>query len=506
MTIRFQLLLWPLAALALVGTWFRFYRVAEVGINGSDVFFYWQMAFDWMRGNYSESEHFRPFIYWLYARIMSLTGPNDWVLKLGNGVADTLVAAAMTWAGWILRRSLLLGLASAVTYLWLPIPLSVARTELVHTWSTLFTLLSVLALMVWTQRQRPGYLFLCGLALSFAWHIHPDLAVLGASVTLVILFKHFRTSGVLAARIQVLSDFFIFLGGYFSVFIVFSLKFGLFELIANLLHNHRTQGSGQQGSLISRLATISWHYSLENTGEILLALFLLSLIPLGLKISRGCFSSQDVVLLSYPTGYLFFCALLFSRYFLPRLFVPLVPVMIIFVYVQAYDLWPRRRHLTLALVVALTLLPNWNTWSIAVHHPVSIYKILDKALRPVLGEDFKLLIAPLSVDHIHTPFSNEVYLDGKALYLASTNERNLGEVIEKHRISHVWITRSVLQDDRIFGENFKFAYEERLWHLFGLRPAEYSKEKEISLLQDFLRGQGAVLVYQSEFGEIYELR
>jgi len=498
-----------LSFLFVLGISFRFIRTIQIGAGGDDAAFYWQTAYEWLHGNKELSEHFRPFIYWLNAQIMGLTGPNDWILRVANGVWDSLTAVMLVYLGWVLRRNWLLGLCFAVSYLFLLEPLIIARSGLVHSPSTFFLICSVASLLLWAQNKKMRLLFLSGLFMSMSWLIHPDLAVLGASVTLVILYKNLRHQGIDSTTFWSISlkEFLLFVFGYFFVFFVFAWDLGFADLFNNFLLNFKTQSKSLQHGLSWRFYHFSSTYLIANLGCGVLVL-LGAATGLGVhKIIKKRFSTQDFTLFIFPLGFLFFCALLFAQNVITRLLLPLVPVMMVFIVLQFHDFFRGKRFQTLvAPVLCLFIFVfNIDSFRYPFHEPVSVYKEIDAHFQKFLKKDSILLITPLSILHIHAPLGKKMYLDGRGKYLVSTQHRSLDETLSNEKVTHVWIA-DILYDQRVFGYNLKFTYEERLLTLYGLKPSEYTLEKEKQMLRDFLLTKKAVLIDRSAMGELYELK
>lgn len=492
--------------LFLIGIYFRFNRLQDVGIEYPDSFFYWQTAFDWYHGTETLTEHFRPFIYWLYSKVMMVIGPSEWSIRFFNASCDCLVGCLIVQAGWILRRSVLLGLTAAVSYFFLLQPLMAARSETVAIPSSLFLLLAFNMTLLWTQNQKAILIFLAGTFLGMSWMTHPDLAVLGSSLTIIILVKLIASKRIDGPKFWPLffKFFGLFLLGYFLVFGIFLMKFGLSETLENFLENHKSQTKSLKGNLPWRLAYYSYHYIRINLGKFGLILFLMSCLSYGHKIIKGKFSSQDIILLSFPLLYLFFCALLFARTLIPRLLIPLVPMILLTIFIQVYDLLPKWRRIALISLGLLFVFINHQTWSFSRDQNVSIYKKIDERYSPMLKENSKLLIGPIATNHIHSPLTRKVYLGGKGFYLSSSKEASLNDVVIKNAITHVWIA-DILYDERVFGKNLKFTYEERLKTLFNMDPKSYTVEAERSALRSFLKDR-AELKHKSNFGELYELK
>lgn len=508
-TIKFYLPIVFFSLLFCVGVSLRFIRTCDIGASGDDSAFYWQMAYDWMSGDKILSEHFRPFIYWLNAKVMGLTGPNDWILRLANGIYDSLAAALMVASAWLLRRNLLLGLASASAYLFLYYPLTVTRTELVHAPSTFFVTLSLTCLLAWLNKQQNYWLFLCGLFEGMAWLIHPDLAVLGASATFVLFYKNIVSSRIHSEDIwkKISRDFLLYLAGYFLIFFIFMWDLGFSDLMENFFINFKTQSKSLRETFLWRLYHFSEIYLKETAGVYVIILLGLSSGLLIYKKILNRITSHDLALISFPVGFLFFCSLLFAQNVLPRLLLPMIPALILFIFVQFYDVFSQKKFqsLVVALLSLSIIYANFESTRYPFNEQETIYKQLNAHFSPFIKKESKFLITPISTLHIHSVLEKKMYLNGSGVYLVATNYSSIAEAVEKEKITHVWIA-DVLKDLRIFGINLKLTYVERLKTLFGMTPENYDRDKEIMIIKQFLKSQNATLVDKSKFGELYELK
>jgi len=486
----------------------RLSRITDIGVDGVDTFYYWQTALNWMEGAWSQGEHFRPFIYWLHSKVMLATGQNDWSIRTFNLLCDQFVGILLIYICIRLRKNWVLGLTVALTYFTLFNPLLAARSEIVHAPSSFFFIFSVLFFVKWLQHLDKSSLFTSAILLSCSWHIHPDLAVLGAGYVFMILFKILKSNKI--GSDQKISNFLayliIFLVGYWSIFLVFSMKIGFSEMLEVLISNHSSQSS-KKGWFILRFFQFFYAYLVQNLGIPLSVLFGLSVLTFGMKIKKGRASSVELFIFIMPVTYSFFCALLFPRVIIPRLFIPQCGLVILFISLQFFDLF-RREKIRDSFFIFFSfsfLFFNQNTLYYPFQQPISPYKKISETILKVVSNEGNILIAPLSVIHIHSPLSQNVYLQGRGVYLISTKERHFEDIFKKHNIRYIWIA-DILQDNRVFGKNLKDSTEARLLSLYGLNPNEYSIEKEKKLLKEKMHDIQANLIFQHSIGEIYELK
>lgn len=485
----------------------RFFNITNIGLSTPDGFYYWQMALDWMNGLIPESEHFRPFIYWLQSKLFLIFGPSDWILRLFNGICDSGVGLLLIYLTWLMRKNLELALTVAISYFSLFLPLfESARADTIHAPSSFFLMTSAIFLIRWCRNLKPLELLLHGIFMSMAWHIHPDLAVLGAASAFILFIKLILSNRMSSGDFwkKGIINFSIFLIGYWSLFLVFAFKLGLNEMISTLLVNQKTQGK-VAGTFIARLFNTSFTYIFENLGYFFTPLLLIAVAILFYKIIKKRVTSHDLVLVIFPFTYLFFCALLFSRFSIARIFIPLVPILCAFILIQIYDVLKSKKNLLLIGVVTLGLLINYKTLVLPFEQPISEYKTVHKEFINTIKDDEKYLITPLSTFYIHSPLRKPVYLNGQGIYLTFTKEESLSEVVEKNHIRYVWIAE-ILHDPKVFEEYKKRSDSERLKTLFNMDLDKYSRDEEISKMKAFLNQIEAKLIYKTKIGELYELK
>lgn len=487
--------------------YFRFYHIQEIGILHPDAFFYWESGREWMLGNEIVTEHFRPFIYWLYGKILWIGGDNDWSIKAFNGICDILTGITLIWSAWSLRKNLTLALSICASYLILWQPMAMSRTETVHTVSALFITLTVACLIKWTEKLNKLFIFLSGLFLSFAWLTHPDLAVLGLAVFFTILYKIF--SGFETSRRETFKtfmvNFIIFLVGYFIVLFLFIERLGLDVIIQSLLANHKAQTKSMTGSVLWRFIYFSYHYLRINLGGLAgLGLYIFSIGLFLINAIKHKISSKDFVVFIFPVVYLILCSLLFARILIPRLLLPLIPLIIFFIHLQFHEFF-KRKLITPILLSGFIIVLNLKSFSLAKTQEISPYRQIHNRYEKFISASDKMLITPLTIQSIHSPLMKKIYLHGNGEYLIFSEEESLDQVISERNITYVWISH-ILRDERVFGKNIKPKNVERLRTLYKMEPKDYNSEKERILLREYLKSKNATLVDQSNLGELYELK
>jgi hypothetical protein len=478
----------------------RFYRLTELGIVGNDVFFYWQTAYDWLNGDLFITEHFRPLIYWLHMKTMWLLGVNDWSIKALHLSMDASIALVLYCLGLKIRKSHLVGFFASMFYLSLFYSFENARTEVVHIPSSFFITLSVLFMTNWFRTPSHHSIFLVGVFHSCAWHVHPDLAVLGLPFVIFISLKIFISSKV-SSNERVLSLFkmvSIYVLGYFLVFFVFTAVFGLDEMLDVLKRGHGAQNYIKEPFLI-RFWVQGKAYLLKNFG-MMATLIVLSTILLFIK--KKFKTLEEYFLILVPLFHLLFVAHSLSRHVLPRLFIPMLPLVCLFTAVVLWDSFKNKKWII--AVLAVIFFANFQTHLYPLNQPSSPYIAIEAEFEKFLPKDKNLLIAPLSVVHHHTPLSKKLYLNGRGRYLVYTTHKNFEEIFKEENISHVWVADAIDRPQE-YTSSSRTLYTERIKTLYGLNPEEYDIAKDKQFVKDYLNKRGFKIVHNSNLGTVYEL-
>ena len=279
--------------------------------------------------------------------------------------------------------------------------------------------------------------------------------------------------------------------------------------------------------------------------------FFLLLLPLGWIIARwvkrGVGNLDNVVnpprVYYFPilvvTGYMLAAGFIFNRYW-PRLALPLVPLILIFVIVWAHfflERWPQRRSIIAVLGCALVLIvsnyghfadypnragksPRSDGWFIPNFskdwrlrsglRTASTFccrsgwsRNAYNELKNIVKEDARLLVAPsimmppLGRRHLQTG----IYLGDNALYMIDHTEP-LDVLIDQHRIRYVLLSRFREQTFYLREEMYdQYRYQGRwesvplqLGASYGFEPGGYSVEREFNYLLDYLQARGAKII------------
>ena len=534
------------------GIWLRVHQLDERGIEGSDTVYYASLAESWAEGEpryeiAQQNRVFRPVPLFLYSLAYRLLGFHDTTLKWVNVAADVASIFLVFLSLWIIRRDVVLALCAAATYSLLPKAIGMSRQELVHSISTTFLLLGlVLYLLSETNpgRWRPLlYLTLSGLAIGCAVSSHEELIFVSLPLLAAIVISAWvgdsnaagwKTAGLRAAL-------------FASCLLTVSLPVVLAQVEPmSELARHRpgkTLLTPEPGHVALRLL----HDGIvANGSHVLLGLFAaLTLLALlrGLAKIRRVSPSMGSLAQHLPASMVLIyvgCCSVILRYYPLRVFLPLLPLVIlaIFVYLAPWARGRLRAILPAALLVLIVvgnfvlyipsrnarvvdfrggnvskpavpssdLQANWRAFRGEVYTATWPRRLYD-LLRDRVSSDAKLLVTPAIAYSYpgRRVFQLKSYFGDDVVYVVD-HEIPLADVVEQEKIRYVLFTSYQL-DPRIGTYERYQAYRgDGRWErrepfvvggAYGFGPGEYSLEAEWSWLLAFFESKNARLVTES---------
>lgn len=415
----------------------RFYRIKEIGINGSDVFFYFEMAKKYLAGNFEASEHFRPFGYLLYAGAMKVGGVNLYSIKMLNSFLDLLNMGVILLLSLKLIPNRWFALIPVFLYAMSMEPVWQARTELLHVPSTLPLLLACFFMMkvfdTWNRKQSYYFLFAAGFAYAFATNLHPSLNLLGPLFVITLfVFIINRTKGDHDLREGILRTACFCLGFFFVYMLAFSL-IGFQDAIQVFLRNQSTQSKGGMNTV----RNLAWAFEnfVSGNSSVLMALLIYCCTILWITLKRpGRHHFFYTMTLILTVGYSILYALLVPRYQLVRTFLPLMPLLFILLTAIYYDfsknvVWRKWLGVVALVLCVASLRSHARSWMVSVHQPVSIYYEVFQVLQGKFAPEDKLLVLPLISYHDRQPFAQPAYFGTSAHYAIENPAQNSNELL-----------------------------------------------------------------------------
>lgn len=562
-----------LGVIVLSGAFLRFSGITDLGLQGSDNTYYTNIAKNWSEGDrvYCIGENwtlYRPVVYRVFGLALNLFGFDDSSIKIANAAFDTVNIGLVFLLAFLLsRRSPWVAPAAAAVYGLLPFTILISRSEQTHILSTTAVLTaSILVVMSWTAETRAGrmaLLALSGLATGLSALTHEDLIFTAAGPTL-LLFLSLRTrTGTLPTRVlSVLGP----PGTYLGAVVLTSFPMLLTHLAeahqrSSEIVGHRVAQS-QYLNFIERPLKYGWN-AVNGTGSAILACLVVALVLVlvlrlmvrmvrrkaGWKILLP--QVQDLPLWTVA-GYLLLYTSFFG-YFAARLFVPLIPLVVIWLMVRTADLAgelaKEKRLLSAGTAVVLgSILITANLGHIGAirsfefsHFPTWTPLSLSADLRPVAGwsEFRKRLTTPTWARRRFEELGQIIDSDARLLVGASTfhpfpgrrvlqigyyfgddavylfdHDEPLDQLIPTKNIKFVLFTTHQAYDTRAveWAEQQRYLYDGK-WAPptpltvgagLGFKPGEYSIESEFERLRSFLSAREARIIFGQ--GELLKVR
>ncbi len=530
------------------------HRLGDVGLSGSDTVYYTHLAQQWSEGNRAlrvagQISVPRPLLHYLNSRAVSLLGPTDSSIKRLNAGADCLnivlifLVTTLVWP-----RSRGGPLAPAALWAFLPAAIHFSRIELPHTLSTTCVLLSAIAFSLSLRaspRLRRLALLTAGAIVGLAAMVHEDLVLLSVGYV-GFLWLRLLTKGnrVRSAEQSLLDTLFFALG---LILTTGDLRDA--HLVSTAAHGVSLASHGSWNPILEALVRTPrylWNGIIGLGSSALLLLFAGTTVA---WLCRWLFHRPSsaavlgwndtdprlfpiVAVLGYSVSYG-----LFLDFFILRVFLPLMPLVLIATTVAAGELLkipgqpaPRATlWLAVVLIVAANLLQFpalatytksdtelWFPLGLAPSGPAdgldAMKDLYEKSwertvvdlVRSEIGPESRLLVAP-SLFYSYPGrrvFQSIVYLGDDAVYLVDHPEA-LGETLRDMRIgfvliSHRWLNERLL--DR--PHHSRYMYDGRwargsplcLGAACAIDREQYTVEAEIACLLRELDRRGARLV------------
>lgn len=491
----------------------RLYRIREIGLDGSDQTYYWLYAKAFYEGARELTDIYRPVAYLLNELKMHIFGVTQYALRNWNAALDVVNVALIYWLGLKLFRNWWIAPLASLTYAVIPAVVSYSRTELVHIDSVCLILLSVIAFtdfldsMKFQRNRSLIMLGLSGLMSGLAANIHPDLLFFLPSYLILLCLLWM---GPLKNRRDLYPLTYLFgsfLIGFLTPFLIASYFFGMGAVLDVMLSNRKDQGHSM---------FIWWGFTTAFIlcSSILTVLaFYANVALLGvLKFKREPVPFIAIALLVLIFGYTCFHVLLVSRFQIHRCFLPLIPLVILFIYL-IQEVWAEyadlRYRAAPVLIIALALIAFERnqyhkgvfistTQDVSV--PMEVYQKLEKHV----DSEHRVLFAPLIFYNDRWIFRSPAYFGTNAQYLIASQETTLEDVLKNQKIAYVVVSQDYIAET-IPRDNDR-EFKERLKVLYGRSPEDYNFKWEIGEFIKFVNQKGMSIFEQNPRFQIFALK
>jgi hypothetical protein len=368
-----------LLLIVIIGALLRLVAIHRIGLEGSDNTYHTNIAHRWAQGDRTlaigESKPlYRPVMFAIFGVAVRCLGFNDWSIKAVNACIDTANIVLVFLLAFVLSpRDPVPALSAAAVYSVLPFTVLTARSEQAHVLSATMLLVAAVfvALSLRTTKRAP--ILACasigGLATGLAALTHEELVFAAAGPAAVLLL------GLVVPE-----------DGVRSRLITAGSRTGAY-LIAVILVTHRMLLTHQTDAQQRATAIVDWRVgraefhlldvlerpfmygwnAVNGAGSaimaslvVVLGLVLVARIairaisrPMGWR--APTLAIEDIPIWTVAC-YLFLHASFFA-YYAVRLFVSLVPLVIVWLFVRTASLWPAtvRRRTSGLVTIGLTV-------------------------------------------------------------------------------------------------------------------------------------------------------
>jgi hypothetical protein len=347
-----------LCATLAIAVFLRFFMISAIGISGDDTLYYLSLTRGWAE---EQRPDFRIVIRALYSLTYHLAGPSDWSIKGLNASLDIANTLLVFWISLRLGGQRTLAWIITLSYVFMPRAIAFARTELLHTGSTTFLLLSCAA---WVHHladragsNRTPWLVAAGVFLALSYGVHEDLILFFPGMLFCVAAVNLPRP-LLPVRASRYGRVWIQSGVFAGATVLVLSPLGFWRtLLRHLPELDRRFGAsaGGAGSVEStgeQILSISYPEIFEsmivlNSTGLVAALFfgsvvaaaLIALVWVGRALRHEPLPeiARDLKLVEFAPAILVFSYLLLypltSTYLFPRLFVPALPLVMMTVFV-----------------------------------------------------------------------------------------------------------------------------------------------------------------------------
>ncbi len=499
-----------------LAAYLRLINLTREGMIGADVFQYWQIAKWWTEGNFTLDGFYRPFIYLLYALWMKIYGEYDYTLSLFNVLSDLVNIGLIYLTTKKLTRKTYPALAASLIYATFPGIIYFARISLVHIPSTTFVLLSFLSYHSFLHQKqvlfKNIFAFSTGLLVSLAAHIHPDLLFLAPVYILFLVIHQWQT--IIWRKLLSLtkpSFLTLYLIGLLVPYLLGFFYYGLFMIFNTLL---RERADGATGVSVFALWWQIIYSGIKSHTYPVFPYFGSVLIATYNFFSKLKPNFEKYLPILLVLGYATIGSFILTRY-IERLFVPLIPLVLISIVVWVDQLFPKFTFLSPLVIVTgvviftylnmSTFMPTLNKYQSGYQ---TIYRETYDVLKNKVDANNKLLVTPYIFYSHRKGFQAPFYFGSEnARYIIEFpyDGRQLSDLVEEYKFKYIYIAKQEWWFDVLERSRREIPID-----FYGMRRKDwkngYQVEKELEILQDYLQSIEAKKFFESEKGIIFQLQ
>ncbi len=515
--------------------WVRFDGITEQGIFQGDNCGYTREAKRWATGQPPRfmGKFYRPVSYFLQGMAIRIFGYNDYSIKIMHGIMDMISIILIFLIASILTRDLWAGVLSSLLYAFLPGVVRLVRAEWVQVESTFFVLLALFFFILFDSRQNRNsvkffLLFISGFCSGLAANTHPELAFLAPGYVLYLFIKSYNSQNKKESLKEFLILASIFTFSFFTPYLLGFLFLGIKKVLRvffneiSIVKFRQISKYGQTSKPI--LFFYILYYSIKHYfGK---HFFLICMLPIGtiiIIIYRKMKKVSDSLLAYFPLflifsyTFLYSCILYYFPTHNPRIFLPLLPLVIFIITLWYYKIFKQLfgKYSLIVFICFFSILFLLNPKVIpgkTKYRYISRYRLIYDILKNDVNSKNKLLIAPVTTYAFDKGFKLDLYFGKNAVYIAHItikdeyNLKSLKELLRDKNIRYVFLAKKIIHwlINRV---KANADYPLPKYYQCWLRNEKfhYSLEKDLEIIQAYIKDRGGLVIDKNRFGKIYYL-
>lgn len=511
-------LLLLVVVLSLFPIFLRFEDSAQIGIFGSDSFWYWETAVKWLTGDFHVERHYRPLAHILNAFGLKVFGVNDYALKYVSAILDVINVIFIFLLSTRYLKNKLFIVLLPICYAFHGQAIEMSHHELVHIGTMTFLLGSLYFLFKYIDGYHdkfPRYsLFLSGLFLSLSGHMHPEVFAHSFFFILFIIIKNLRNGFSYKSK-KTKIELAYWLSGFLSVFVFFFVIIGLFTIVGSLISG----ASFQHGTKIPRTVTDSilrifegQYVYLNGIGSwgYACVVYIILFFNINKLIKRKRIDQKTFFLAVLFFAQLSLCLILISRNLLPRILYPFLPLSLLVIY-NFFEKIKHKLVMNSIGVLFAFLFIFQNGFSTKNEMDVSYFKKYSDIIKKN-STTGSVLIGPVLYYSVGHGYNFKLHLGKRAIYIYH-KAKDILFVNPEYDIPNYFKERNIRYyiygkkniDRRMIEDPLKIKKTKKvLNNFYNIKIEDFSEDQEREMWKRILVSLKAKVLYEDDGAIIYE--
>jgi hypothetical protein len=510
--------------------WVRFNGITQQGISSGDSIRNISEAKLWATGQPPKfaGRFYRPVTFFLQGMALKIFGYNDYSIKILHGLMDMINILLIFLIAFMSVKNLWVGVVSSLLYAFLPHVISYTRSEMLYVESAIFVLLALFFFILFDNQKKSGFnvyllLFLSGLNSGLAANTHADLAFLAPGYILYLFIKSYDAKNKKESLKQFLIWAFIFSFSFFIPYFFGFLLFGAKRVVHTMLREGALAKWNMDNVYVSVSSVQLFWGILINSLKFyfgkqffLIGILLISIIFI--IIYRKIKKESDPLKAYLPLMLLFSYVFLYSCFFnstiaCERYFMPLLPLVILLITLWYYTITKQffGKHSVMVFICMFSILFLLNPKQVmpGKRKYLSPYRGIYDILKDEVNSKNKLLIAPVII-YVDRGFQLDLYFGRNAVYMCHLpfnnlnkeyNLKSLTELLAGLNIRFIFVGRTI--DRRLLDPDTPTWKRCKNW--YRKDASHYSLEKDLEIIQAYIKSKGGMVINMNRFGDIYYL-